>query len=965
MRGQTVLALLALTGVVSSDERLAGARSWVVDPARGQDASDCGSNNTNACKSLQYALNLANDAVSEDIEVVLEPGAYLGACSEHGSLVTKPSATIRAASSGVIIDCEGIGKLLNYSPEQTFKTVSTIPTLSLVGLTVYNGFSRTCGGAIRVRRASLVIEDCHFRHMQSDSRGTGKTMTSLLNVQGGGAICAEDMLVLSVVRCSFIDCRAPEGAGGAIFMVAAATSTHRWPAHKSRVSRVVSSTFESCLAAMAGGAVAMAMKSSSSSSTTGSELLPDMSVHFERGTFKRNQLEYFATDRNRYWGNILGGSVCVFYTGSVGNITNRFLHSDFAHGSAYYNATDLANTKCAWPAQCYLQGVAVALRYDADATNVTSEIEGCNFNNHTSRSEGGTSGLAGGALEIAHSGLASNVKAVVATCIFRNTAPSSDRNIFGGTFGLNYHAASGVTNIISDSQFLDSDSTAGKLVGFGEGGAVFVYMAGTSITNVSTNITGCTFKRNLLKGPATQDGIGSGGAVLINYDGYALMDQLYYGIHHCMFAENNVTTAVGQAEGAGLAIAAGGDSAAALKNLVVAISSCNFVRNKLAVTKPAVAQGSGLGNGAGVEINLYTRPDGLVENANVTVLSCVFEDNVIRTIGSSYGAGLYVYCQSNSIMNAHVTIQACQFRNNKAITSSNDGGYGGGSYICADTTNVEVTIQDSVYVGNFASNNGGAIWAVQRSANPASNLQMIVTPVSEDEAVCKAKFSGPGAVRQWDYGAASLQLVSTTLTSNEVGVREDGLVRRTIKQKAFGGALYVGDLKTSIESCVINSNYAASSGGGIHLAGGSASLSIQGNTVVDENMAGESGTAIYSESGGGIALRNTSSVNFVSGVAASGIAIIKGGLVQYGHDAALQCAPGEQLLQNLSSSAAIFGDWKIDCKQVEVSNNGSKIEYIHETCNQLMIGVSPLHTAPCSGLPLTPPMLMTAGTVSW
>ena len=102
-------------------------------------------------------------------------------------------------------------------------------------------------------------------------------------------------------------------------------------------------------------------------------------------------------------------------------------------------------------------------------------------------------------------------------------------------------------------------------------------------------------------------------------------------------------------------------------------------------------------------------------------------------------------------------------------------------------------------------------------------------------------------------------------------MREDGLVRRTIKQKAFGGALYVGDLKTSIESCVINSNYAASSGGGIHLAGGSASLSIQGNTVVDENMAGESGTAIYSESGGGIALRNTSSVNFVSGVAASGI----------------------------------------------------------------------------------------------
>jgi predicted outer membrane repeat protein len=196
-------------------------------------------------------------------------------------------------------------------------------------------------------------------------------------------------------------------------------------------------------------------------------------------------------------------------------------------------------------------------------------------------------------------------------------------------------------------------------------------------------------------------------------------------------------------------------------------------------------------------------------------------------------------------------------------------------------------------------------------------------------------------------------------------VRGNDLVRSGSKQKAFGGALYVGNFKTSIESCAITGNYAASSGGGIHLAGGSASLSIQGNTVFDKNMAGESGTAIYSESGGGITLCNTSSVNFVGGVAASGIAIIKGGLVQYDRGAALQCVPGEQLLQNLSSSAAIFGDWKIDCKQVEVSNNGSKIEYVQNTCKQLMIGISPLHTAPCLGLPLTPPMLMTAGTVSW
>jgi hypothetical protein len=345
------------------------------------------------------------------------------------------------------------------------------------------------------------------------------------------------------------------------------------------------------------------------------------------------------------------------------------------------------------------------VHYNTDTKDVTTEIEGCNFNNHSSRSEGRTSGLAGGALHIYHHGLASNVKAVVATCVFRHTVQSSNENIFGGTFSLNYHEVSGVTNLVSACQFLDSDSTAGTPVGYGQGGAVFVTVGRTNVINVSTNITGCTFNRNLLNAPATQDGSGSGGAVLILYGaiayGNALVDQLYSGIHNCTFAGNNVTTTVGQSDGAGLGIFVGSMLTAKITNLVVAISSCNFVGNGLAVTKPAVAQGTGLGNGAGVVINLQTRSDGLSENASVAVLSCVFEGNLIRTIGSSYGAGLYVYYQSNNIMNAYVTIRSCQFRNNKAITSSNGGGYGGASYISADTTNVEVTIQDSIYVGTL------------------------------------------------------------------------------------------------------------------------------------------------------------------------------------------------------------------------------------------------------------------------
>jgi hypothetical protein len=137
------------------------------------------------------------------------------------------------------------------------------------------------------------------------------------------------------------------------------------------------------------------------------------------------------------------------------------------------------------------------VHYNTDTKDVTTEIEGCNFNNHSSRSEGRTSGLAGGALHIYHHGLqASNVKTVVATCVFRHTAQSSNQNIFGGTLVFNYHDVSGVTNLVSACQFLDSDSTAGTPVGYGEGSAVSVSVVGrtamgrANVINVSTNITG-------------------------------------------------------------------------------------------------------------------------------------------------------------------------------------------------------------------------------------------------------------------------------------------------------------------------------------------------------------------------------------------------------------------------------------------------------------------------------------------
>jgi hypothetical protein len=552
--------------------------------------------------------------------------------------------------------------------------------------------------------------------MRSDVWGVAGS--TLLDAQGGGAICAEDMPQLSVVGCTFDDCTAPDGAGGAIFMVAAATSALHWPEDQPRVSTVVSSKFTSCKAATAGGAVAMIMNSSTTS--TGSEL-PAMSVNFEQDTFKSNQLEYTPQDASNYAGSLVGGAVCVFYTGAVSNVTNIFLLSDFARGLALYNGTDTPGN------YGYVESAGVSLVYNAETNNVTSVIRDCTFESHTNAAFL-VGGISGGALQLYLRGLATNVQTIISACYVSKTRMITDRNVLGGAVAMNYHAVDGVNIVVDDCTFVNNKAVTGEQVGYAEGAALYVgsFFAGS---NLSTNITRCTFNGNVIQAPATSDGMSSGGAVLINVRG--ALDRVHCVVHNCSITSNSQTTAVGQAAGAGMAFFAGVHSTAKLTNFVVAISNCYFARNQAVITKPAITQGAGLGNGAGVQINLKVEPDGLVENASVTLSSCIFEGNVIQTIGSSYGAGLYVNFQSSNINNAYVTIQSCQFRNNKAITSSNDGGYGGASYISADTANVGVTIQDSVYVGNFASNNGGAVWVVQRSANPASNLQMIATPVSE------------------------------------------------------------------------------------------------------------------------------------------------------------------------------------------------------------------------------------------
>ena len=66
--------------------------------------------------------------------------------------------------------------------------------------------------------------------------------------------------------------------------------------------------------------------------------------------------------------------------------------------------------------------------------------------------------------------------------------------------------------------------------------------------------------------------------------------------------------------------------------------------------------------------------------------------------------------------------------------------------------------------------------------------------------------------------------------------------------------MFTKNLNVTVHASEIANNQVAGSGGAFYLDGGSARLSLEGNTSVKDNVAVTGGTAIYSNSGGGIVL---------------------------------------------------------------------------------------------------------------
>jgi hypothetical protein len=478
---------------------------------------------------------------------------------------------------------------------------------------------------------------------------------------------------------------------------------------------------------------------------------------------------------------------------------------------------------------------------------------------------------------------------------------------------------------------------------YATGGGVAVTMRYES-TEMALTFFLCVFAYNVLRGD--QYGAAYGAGVYIQLDDGIVRSMLLLAERSAF--EGNVASASGAgglAHGAGLMMAIFAEA----MDMTSTITQCTFSSN----TARAEEEG---GETSGAAMYLYwggATAGGLL----TTILDSAFEANRADGRTQSAGAVNIIMQTTNPYTGAvRAVVNGCRFLDNAAAGGS---GYGGAVYHGTLQAGASLHVLGCTIRRNNASYYGAGIYAEQTIPNPPANLMMDVTPLGPEYAVpydCDPSFSAAnGYARKYNYSSALV--IDSCDISNNSAVSKDGAV------KADGGALYALNTEVSIRSSTIAHNTAEGKGGGIALVG-SASLTVEGNTSVKGNLATTGGTALDSSSAGSIEIRDEATVEFHADASAPGMAIVSGGKLEHGRDTVLQCPEGEQMVMNMSTTPTTFPSWAIDCNSVQSMDNGTRVEFENPTCKQLQRGNSPLTTYQCDGLPMTPAMLSTSGTIS-
>ena len=111
----------------------------------------------NPYKSLRYAI----DSTSNDTAVYLDEGNYAGENNRNISL-NKSLTVIGKSKENTIIDCESSGRLF---------TMNSNSKLTLINLTLKNGYVTDNGGLINNERGQITIKNCIISSCRGDENG--------------------------------------------------------------------------------------------------------------------------------------------------------------------------------------------------------------------------------------------------------------------------------------------------------------------------------------------------------------------------------------------------------------------------------------------------------------------------------------------------------------------------------------------------------------------------------------------------------------------------------------------------------------------------------------------------------------------------------------------------------------------------------------------------------------------------
>jgi predicted outer membrane repeat protein len=368
--------------------------------------------------------------------------------------------------------------------------------------------------------------------------------------------------------------------------------------------------------------------------------------------------------------------------------------------------------------------------------------------------------------------------------------------------------------------------------------------------------------------------------------------------------------------------------------------------------------------------------------SSLTVTNCNFRSNV----GARGGA---ISCNRNF---GGTVIARSTFESN---TATGDRGGGGALYVrscaiaifnCTFVLNVAVpgsggailytvqlgdillslTITGCTFETNSASSDGGAISVKQVPLNERSNLHVGFCGIEDG---CMPRMAGVQpfcfALVNASNGSHIFREYSSVFGSPEIRSS------RFKKNKAFpmgntssaslssGGAVHLYNTHANLDNCSLTQNEAAYDGGAVYL-GGSASVSVSGQSRIMNNQAGGVGDAIHSSSSGGLTFGGGTQINIEG--SSSGVSVIYGGLFDTGNSE-VTCGVGEQLDMKIGFIAQQSNDWNIDCALLSVNEAGN-LSFFHPDCTQ--IGITPANIAdlPLTCKAITPVMTYSSGYLS-